>query len=207
MEIIGKDEKSPIHGQHMATLREWGPEFEVNFQIKSRKEPDDSPRTKNVFRFTRFNSIFDNPESGSYIPVMWTQGKPDPESISIGTSLDNDLMTWEIMNGKIIVDKWYNVSMRQYMYEVNIFIMEKHFQSLDYHFQYYDSYRFYFFETFIDNRMEIRQWNKHPQQFKYVFVYFGDKYYPASTAQVRNFNACQGNHTIIIIKSDCQPMH
>ena len=65
----------------MTTLREWGPEFEVNFQIKFSKEPDDSPSINNVFRFTKFNSIFDNPEYGSYIPVMWTQGKPDPESI------------------------------------------------------------------------------------------------------------------------------
>lgn len=44
--------------------------------------------------------------------------------------------------------------------------------------------------------------NLQPKQFKYVFVYFGDKYYPASTAHVRNFYACQGNKTTI-----SQPEH
>ena len=65
---------------------------------------------------------------------------------------------------------------------LTIFILDNWFQD---HF-------FHFFEIQIDNKVVNVDVNYRPRQFKYVFAYFGDKYYPASTAQVRNFYACQG---------------
>ena len=70
--------------------------------------------------------------------------------------------------------------------------MDKSFQNISFH----------QFDIYIDNKLEAKGINNHPEQFKYVFVYFGDKYYPASTAHVRNFYACQGNKTTI-----SQPEH
>ena len=106
----------------MTTIREWGPEYEVRFQIKFKKEPADSPMTKNIFRFTRFNSVYDYYEAGSNIPAMWVQGKQDPLSLLVGNTLDNELKDWNLLFGKIRykmvhgVDKWYNVTMKQYKY-------------------------------------------------------------------------------------------
>ena len=60
-------------------------------------------------------------------------------------------------------------------------------------FQDFDKYLFEI--NIIDNKMErttVSTVNYRPKKFKYVFVYFGDKYYPASSAEVRNFYACQG---------------
>ena len=56
----------------------------------------------------------------------------------------------------------------------------------------FQDYRFHLFEIKIDDKVEFTAANYRPKLFKYVFVYFGDKYYPASTAEVRNFYACQG---------------
>ena len=61
-------------------------------------------------------------------------------------------------------------------------------------FQDFDKYLFEI--NIIDNKMErttVSTVNYRPKKFKYVFVYFGDKYYPASSAEVRNFYACQGS--------------
>ena len=61
-------------------------------------------------------------------------------------------------------------------------MLDKSFQNISFH----------HFDIYIDNKLEAKGINNHPEQFKYVFVYFGDLYYPASTAEVRNFYACQG---------------
>ena len=91
---------------------EWGPEFEVRFQIKFNK--DDSPETKSVFRFT----IYDLDEPGTKIPGMWIQGKPDPKNITMATTIDNKLKDWNLPFENYRVGKYYNVTMKQYQYEV-----------------------------------------------------------------------------------------
>ena len=99
----------------------------MRFQIKFIKEPDDAPETKNVFRFTIFNSIYDLDEPGNYIPAMWIQGKPHPHNLILphnlrmATTMNNELKDWNLLSGKISVGKWYNITMKQYKYEVNIF--------------------------------------------------------------------------------------
>ena len=107
----------------MITLREWGPEFEVKLQIRFNKEPDDAPVTKNVFRFTIFNSIYDLDEPGANIPAMWIHGKPDPLNLQMATTMNNELRDWNVPFGNFSVGKWYNVTMKQYQYEVNIFMI------------------------------------------------------------------------------------
>ena len=116
MEIIGKAERAPMHGQHLTTILEWGPEYEVRFQIKFNKEPVDAPMTKNIFRFTIFNSIYDSYEAGSNIPAMWVQGKSEPLSLLVGNTIDNELKDWNILFGKFSVGKWYNITMKQYKF-------------------------------------------------------------------------------------------
>ena len=121
----------------MTTVGEWGPEYEVRFQIKFKEEPVDAPINKNIFRFTIFNSVNDNYEAGSNIPAMWVQGKQHPLSLLVGNTLDNELKNWNLLFGRIRMkmvngkDKWYNVTMKQYKYpsQVNMFIIdiEKYF--------------------------------------------------------------------------------
>ena len=130
MEIIGKTERAPIHGQHMTTIMEWGPEYEVRFQIKFNKEPVDVPMTKNLFRFTIFNSVYDRDEPGANIPAMWIHGKPHPHNImlphnlQIATTINNELKDWNLPVGNFSVGKWYNVTIKQYndTSPVNMFI-------------------------------------------------------------------------------------
>ena len=100
----------------MTTLNEWGPEFEVRFQIKFNK--DDSPETKSVFRFTISNSVYDLDEPGTKIPGMWIHGKPDPNNITLASTIDNKLKDWNLPFENYRVGKYYNVTMKQYQYEV-----------------------------------------------------------------------------------------
>ena len=123
MEIIGKAEKAPIHGQHMTTIMEWGPEYEVRLQIKFSPEPDSAPWTKSIFRFTIFND--DNYKSGSNIPAMWKQGRTYPFNMKIATSIDNELKDWALGDpfGEISFEKYYDVKMKQYMERVMFIII------------------------------------------------------------------------------------
>ena len=95
----------------------------MRFQIKFNKEPDDAPETKNVLRFTIFNSIEDRDEPGAYIPAMWIQGKPNPHNLRMATTMNNELKDYNIPVGNISVGKWYNVTMKQYQYEANMFMI------------------------------------------------------------------------------------
>ena len=115
----------------MTTLKEWGPEFEVRFQIKFNKEPVDAPMTKNIFRFTIFNSVYDYYEAGSNIPAMWVQGKGDPMSLLAATTIDNELKNWNLLFGNISVGKWYNFTMKQYkfIYPVHSYIRYRYFHN------------------------------------------------------------------------------
>ena len=123
MEIVGQDEKVPKFNQYMTTLNTWGPEYEVRLQVKFNNEPTDAPWTKNVFRFTIFNSIYDSDESGSNIPAMWIQGRGDPLNFIMATSIDNQLENWAPLWNKVIVGKYYDIIMKQYRGKVNMFIL------------------------------------------------------------------------------------
>ena len=106
---------------------EWGPEFEVRFQIKFNKESEDAQETKNVFRFTIFNSIYDLDDPGANIPAMWIQGKPDPHNLQIASTMNNELQDWNFPLKNFSVGKYYNVTMKQYQWEVNIFFIAQDF--------------------------------------------------------------------------------
>ena len=59
--------------------------------------------------------------------------------------------------------------------------------------QEHDFYTKYHYQLVIDNQRIIYTENLRPEVFYDVQVYFGDKYYPAANAFVKNFYACQGN--------------
>ena len=193
MEIIGEEGKVPEFGQFMTRLKEWGPEYEVSFQIKFSPEPASAPWTKNIFRFTIFND--DSFKSGSNIPAMWKLGRTYPFSMKVATSIDNVLKDWAMGDpfGTISFQKYYDVLMKQYKGKVIII----HCSLVFSYFEKYLQDERYYFDIYFDNNLMATTKNLRPEMFEDVEVYFSDKYYPAANSSVRNFFACQGiNETL-----------
>ena len=74
-----------------------------------------------VFRFQRFIVFIFGPSSIFVATLI--QGRKDPLNFIMATTIDNELQTWAPLWGQVSVGKYYDVTMKQYMGKVNMFII------------------------------------------------------------------------------------
>ena len=118
MELIGENQRAPIDGQYLTHLKEWGPEYEVHFQLRF-TDGDETVLSKNLMRFTIFN--YNHGKSGNAIPTFWIQSKRGRKNFLMATSINNEVQVWSELLGFIKVDRWYNVSVKQFKGDVSTF--------------------------------------------------------------------------------------
>ena len=124
MEIIGSEARKPEDSNYMTTLKEWGPEYELSFQLKF-NTPQDMRIADNIFRLTIFNN--DNSgKTGNAIPSMWTMYNTQRLKIVMATSIDHGIPIYDDLIGFINTDKYYNFVLKQVKTKVNMFNLSKY---------------------------------------------------------------------------------